>query len=78
MAEQDRRLLQERLSNLQSDMESASVEHDRVKREWTGRHDQQNNTIQSLHADVKELKDRLEDVSYVQHYYYYRQHAVET
>ena len=65
LAEQERRCLQEKLGGLQNEFESATMEHERQKREWNARSEQQTATISVLQSDVKDLRARIEDASYV-------------
>jgi hypothetical protein len=64
LAEQERRCLQEKLIGLQNELEGATMEHERQKRDWNARHEQQSAAIVALQSDIKNFRDRLEDSKY--------------
>ena len=64
LAEQERSSLQEKLVNVQRELENAFMENERQKREWNARHEQQLNNINSLQSELKNQRANFEETRY--------------
>ena len=65
LLEQEKSTLQEKHSQLQSDLASANLEYDRLKREYQARVEQDRNNINSLQSEMKNFRVQFEETMYV-------------
>lgn len=63
LAEQERSVLQERLSGVQRDAEAAEVDFVRQKRDLLSRVDQFQTTVEGLQTELKNTRINFNDIS---------------